>query len=172
MYRAIRTLAVAIAVVASVAVATAQETAPRDAGDEYTIDLPAGWEQESFVDGAKIRRVEYIFGDRSKGLLKVKRVRAERGQTFDDVVSHDVDGSLKFQPGFVMGRNERFAGGAHTGALVQYDFTRGGKPMLGRHYYLAGAEGTVWVLQFTGDRTTLGQIRNVTDQMARSFKEK
>ena len=34
-----------------------------------------------------------------------------------------------------------------------------------------GADGTVWVLQFTGDRTTLGQIRNETDQITRSFRE-
>lgn len=54
--------------------------------------------------------------------------------------------------------------------MVQFDFTRGGKPMLGRYYYLADRDGTVWVLQFTGDRTLLGQSRNVTDQMARSFR--
>ncbi len=167
MYRAVRTLGLLIAIVAAVTAVPAQET-----GDEYLVDLPAGWQQESFVDGAKIKRVEYTYGDRSKGLLKIKRVRAERGQTLDDVVTRDVDGSMKFQPGFVAGKNEPFTGGALTGAFVQYDFTRGGKPMMGRHYYLGGADGTVWILQFTGDRTTLGQIRNITDQMARSFKER
>ena len=159
-------LVVVLAIVAAVGAATAQD------GDTYKLDLSTGWEQSSFVDGAKIRRVEYVYGDRSQGLLKVKRIRAESGQTLEDVVARDVDGSLKFQPGFVQGRQERFAGGSLTGYLVQFDFTRGGKPMLGRFYYLQGSDATVWVLQFTGDRTTLGEIRNVTDQMARSFREK
>jgi len=167
MKRAVRTLVVALAIAAAAAVAPAQE-----AGDAYTMDLSRGWEQTSFVDGAEIRRVEYVYGDRSQGLLKVKRIRAEGGQTLEDVVARDVDGSLKFQPGFVQGRQERFAGGSLTGYLVQFDFTRGGKPMLGRFYYLQGSDATVWVLQFTGDRTTLGEIRNVTDQMARSFRER
>lgn len=138
---------------------------------EYALDLPAGWDMTSFVDGAKIKRTEYVYGDRSKGLLKVKRLRAERGEPIETVMASDVDASLKFQPGYVAGKNERFGGGALAGYFVQFDFTRGGKPMLGRNYYLQGADGSVWVLQFTGDRTVLAQIRNLTDQMARSFRE-
>ncbi len=144
----------------------------QDAGSDYALDLSAGWEQTSFVDGAKIKRTEYVYGDRSKGLLKVRRLRTESSEPLETTVSNDVDGSLKFQPGYVQGRREAFGGGAMTGFLVQYDFTRGGKPMLGRNYYLKSGDGSVWVLQFTGDRTTLGEIRNLTDQMARSFQEK
>jgi hypothetical protein len=168
MKTAVRMFALALALVAAVAFpAAAQEP---DQG--YAIDLPAGWEQASFVDGAKIKRTEYVFNDRAKGLLKVRKIRVEPGQRIDDVVSHDVDGSIKFQPGYVQGHTERFGGGTLAGALVQFDFTRGGRPMLGRNYYLQGADGAVWVLQFTGDRETLGSIRNLTDQMARSFQEK
>ena len=58
-----------------------------------------------------------------------------------------------------------------AGTLMEFDFTASGKPMLGRYYYLKGSNSTIWVLQFTGDRTVLGSMRNVTDQMARSFKE-
>jgi hypothetical protein len=159
-------LAIAVLVGVASTVATAQE---KEEG--YAIDLPSGWSQETFVDGAKIRRTEYVYGDRSQGLLKVKRIRAERGQTLEDVVTRDVEGTLKFLPAYVPGRAERFGGGALQGSLVQFDFTRGGRQLLGRHYYLAGSDGTVWVLQFTGDRTVLGQLRNVTDQMARSFRE-
>lgn len=166
MKKAVRMLAVAVMLGAAVGIAAAQDA------DHYTIDLPAGWEQANFVDGAKIPRVEYVYGDRSRALLKIKRIRGERGEQLGDVVTHDVDGSLKFQPGYVPGRSERFAGGTLAGQFVQFEFTRGGKPMLGRYYYLTGDDGAVWVLQFTGDRETLGQIRNVTDQMARSFREK
>jgi hypothetical protein len=157
-------------IVTALLVAAGPGAMAQEAG-EYAIDLPAGWSQESYVDGAKIKRVEYIFGDRTRALLKVKRLRAERGQTVEDVAARDVDSTLKFLPGYVLGRTERFAGGTHTGTFVQFDFTRGGRPMLGRHYYLAGSDGTVWALQFTGSRDVLGQLRNATDQMARSFRE-
>jgi hypothetical protein len=144
----------------------------QEQGADYDLDLPAGWEMATFVDGAKIKRTEYVFGDRSKGLLKIKRIRGDRSLPIETVATNDVDASLKFQPGYVAGRNERFGGGALPGYFVQFDFTRGGRPMLGRNYYLNGADGTVWVLQFTGDRTTLAGIRNLTDQIARSFREK
>lgn len=141
--------------------------------DDYVLNLPTGWEQTGYTDGAKVERIEYIYGDRSAGLLKVKRVRLDAGDTLDSYVDRDTSVTLRFLPGFVPGRQERFAGGAMAGSLVQFDFTKGGKPMLGRYYYLAGADpGTVWILQFTGDRNSLGQIRNLTDQMARSFHAK
>ena len=144
----------------------------QEPGSDFDVDLPSGWEMTTFVDGAKVKRTEYVFGDRSKALLKVKRLRSERSEGFESLVTGDVEGGLKFQPGFVAGRNERFGGGTLTGSLVEFDFTRGGRPMLGRNYYLQAADGSVWVLQFTGDRTTLGGIRNLTDQIARSFRAK
>lgn len=166
-------IAVLLGVVSAAASAqdTGEQAAEKVTKPEYTIDLPAGWSEESFIDGAKIKRTEYVYGDRSQGLLKVKRIRAERGQTLEDVAGRDVDGTLKFLPGYVPGRAERFGGGSLQGQFVQFDFTRGGRQLLGRHYYLAGSDGAVWVLQYTGDRSILGQLRNVTDQMARSFRE-
>ncbi|HQR37671.1 MAG TPA: hypothetical protein PLF26_04650 [Blastocatellia bacterium] len=141
--------------------------------DDYSLSLATGWELSAYTDGAKVERVEYIYGDRSAGLLKVKRVRLDSGETLDAYVDRDTAVTLRFLPGFVQGRQERFAGGAMAGMLVQFDFTKGGKPMLGRYYYLAGADNSsIWVLQFTGDRSVLGQARNITDQMARSFRER
>lgn len=140
-------------------------------GDEYQLVLPQGWELNSYTDGARIKRVEYIYGDRSNAVLKVKRVRLGRDDTIEAIVDREI-GALRFQPGFVQGRSEDFSGGGLAGKMIQFDFTRSGKPMLGRHYYLAGGDSTVWVMQFTGDRTSLGQMRNVTDQMARSFRAK
>ena len=138
--------------------------------DDYTIDLPAGWEMHSYRDGATIERKEYVYGDRSDALMKVKRLRVSPGEAVDAVAERESDQTLRFQPGFVPSRSEQFGGGSHRGVLVQFDFTRAGKPMLGRYYYLRADESTVWVLQFTGDRDVLGRIRNVTDQMARSFQ--
>lgn len=106
MKRVAVVLAVALALVAVPAVVPAQ-----DAG-EYMIDLPAGWERTEYVDGAKIHRVEYVNGDRTRSLLKVRRLRTERGESLDNVVQRDVDGSVKFLPGYFQGRSERFAGGS------------------------------------------------------------
>ena len=141
-------------------------------GDGYELrQLPDGGERIDYTDGATIGRVEYIYRDRSEGLLKVRRFRVAPGEGPEKVAERELDQSLRFLPGFVRGRTEPFSGGNHAGILTQFDFTRGGKPMLGRHYYLRGDDSTVWVLQFTGDRTTLGHIRNMTDQMARNFKQ-
>jgi hypothetical protein len=158
-------LALAVALVLGL---SATASAQRDA--DYAFDLPQGWERESFVDGAQIKRTEYVYGDRSSAMLKVKKVRIGRGETVDSVVERELT-ALRFLPGFAQGRSEPFTAGALSGQLVQFDFNRGGKPMMGRHYYLAGGDSALWVLQFTGDRSTLGGLRNVTDQMARSFRE-
>jgi hypothetical protein len=138
----------------------------------YDFTLPTGWEQTSFVDGAQIKRVEYIYGgDRSRALLKVKRHRVARGDTTATVIDREVQ-NLRFLPGYSATRSEPLGGGTYTGTMTQFDFTRGGRQLMGRYYFLAGDDSTVWELQFTGDRTLLGSLRNATDQIARSFKEK
>lgn len=139
---------------------------------EYTLVLPADWQKIEFKDGAGVLRVEYIFRDRSDALLKIKRVRVMEGETAAQVADRDLDQVLRFAPGFVRGKTEALGGSALMGVLAQYEFTRGGRPMLGRNYYLNGPEGNVWVLQFTGDRATLSELRAVTDRMAREFRQK
>lgn len=153
-------------------VAAVATTAVAQVVPDYSISLPGGWEKAAFTDGAKIDRVEYINGDRRNGLLKIKRVRLEPGESIDAVVARDTDGSHKFLPSYVAGRSERFAGGTMSGYLVQFDYSRGGAAMMGRNYYLAGRDSSVWILQFTGERTSLAPIRNETDQIARTFAEK
>jgi hypothetical protein len=140
--------------------------------DGYTLQLPDGWERVEYKDGASIGRIEYIFKDRSQGLLKIRRLRVAPETAPAQLAQQDMDGRLSYMPGYARGRTETFSGGAlKEGALLQFDFTNGGKPMLGRNYYLRGDQTTVWVLQFTGDRSVLGTIRNVTDQMARGFRQ-
>jgi hypothetical protein len=142
-------------------------------GDGYEpLTLPGGWEKVEYADGANIGRVEYVYNDRSEGLLKVKRTRVTAGEGPEQIAEREHEQTLRFLPGYQRGRTEPFAGGNHTGIMTQFDFTRAGKPMLGRHYYLKGDDSTVWVLQFTGDRTILGKVRNMTDQIARSFKSR
>jgi hypothetical protein len=164
----------ATALLAALALATVLAAGvPAHGQVEYEpLTLPTGWEKIEYRDGAAIDRVEYIYHDRSQALLKIKRVRTTPPEGPREVAEKDLEQTLRFLPGYVRGRTEEFGGGNHQGIFAQFDFTRGGKPMLGRHYYLRGDDSTVWVLQFTGDRTALGQIRNVTDQMARAFRQR
>lgn len=146
--------------------------APAQSKDDYRFDLPSGWEQSQYTDGATIERIEYIYRDRNDALLKVKRMRVNPSDRTDDIANRDIDVSVKIFPGYVRGKSEAFGGGANAGVFIQFDFTKAGKPMLGRYYYLRSDESTLWVLQFTGNRSVLGPLRNETDQMARSFQQK
>ena len=56
----------------------------------YSITHP-GWEKAAFTDGAKIDRVEYVYGDRKHGLLKIKRVRLEPGDSIEAVIAKDTE---------------------------------------------------------------------------------
>ena len=91
--------------------------------------------------------------------------------TASDVARRDVDQKLRFIPGFVEGREEKFSGRLN-GVTVSYEYTQTGKPMIGRTYYLLADNRTVYALRFTGLRDQLAKIRNQTDLIARSFKLK
>ena len=71
----------------------------------------------------------------------------------------------------VEGKEEAF-NGRLDGVTVSYEFTRTGKVMLGRTYYLQADNRTIYALRFTGLRDKLSRIRNQTDLIARSFKLK
>jgi hypothetical protein len=139
-------------------------------GQDYSLELPDGWVANEYVDGAQYRRVEYIYGERSQGLLRIKRVRSTQGEDPGALSDRDSEMVLRYQPGYVRGRSEKFGGGHLSGVVTQYEFTNGGRPMLGRNYYLRGDDTTIWVLQFTGERNTLRQARPETDRIARSFQ--
>src|SRR5205085_4861535 len=87
--------------------------------DGYDLALPDGWQRVEFKDGASIGRVEYIYKDRSQGLLKVRRIRAGAEITPEQLAQQDMDGKLSYMPGYARGRSEAFSGGAHRGVLLQ-----------------------------------------------------
>ena len=79
--------------------------------------------------------------------------------------------SLRYQPGFIEGKEEKF-NGRMDGVTVSYEYTLTGKPMMGRIYFLQSDSRTAYVLHFTGLRDSISRIRNQTDSIARSFKLK
>ena len=158
------------AVFALTAAAHAQETFS-SANADYTLELPsARWKVTQEPDSLH-EHAEFIYGDRNDGYLKIRKEVVEAGTTAQDIARRDQDQKLRFQTGFVEGRQEKFSG-RMEGVTFGYEYTAGGKAMAGRVYYLQGDNRTVYVLRFTGLRDKLLLIRNQTDGIARSFRLK
>jgi hypothetical protein len=138
---------------------------------EYTLDLPSvSWKVITEPDAAH-EHAEFVYGDRLEGYLQVRKEVVDAGTTASDLARRDLDQKLRFLPGFVEGKEEKFSGRLN-GVTSSYEFVRTGKTMMGRIYYLQGDNRTIYALRFSGLRDRLGRIRNQTDLIARSFKLK
>ncbi|HEX8502173.1 MAG TPA: hypothetical protein VF659_16425 [Pyrinomonadaceae bacterium] len=165
----------ALALLASAATAAAgaaaQEQPFTSETDEYALELPSEvWKAVPRPDNAR-QHAEFVNGDRSGGYLRVRREAVEGGADLRDYARAEADTKLRFLPGFVGGKEERFAGRL-SGVVSNYEYTSGGKPMAGRVYYLQADGRTVYVLHFTGMRDRLQRIQSQTDAIARSFRLK
>lgn len=164
------TILVLLMVAGSCSLAAAQESSKSDQVD-YTIELPSPvWRAIQDPDGAR-GHAEFINGDRLEGYLQIRKEVVDAGTTASDLARRDLDQKLRFLPGFVEGKEEKFAGRL-SGVTVSYEFVRTAKPMMGRIYYLQADNRTIYALRFTGLREKLARIRNQTDLIARSFKLK
>ena len=163
-------LALACLLTLGSAVASAQQTFTSDNAG-YTIELPSEkWRVIQEPDSLH-EHAEFIYGDRNDGYLRIRKEVVEAGTTTSDISRRDQDQKLKFQTGYVEGKEEKFAGRLN-GVTFGYEYTSGGKAMAGRLYYLQADNRTIYALRFTGLRDRLLQIRNQTDSIARSFQLK
>jgi len=150
------------------ATAVVQETYD---GGEYTIELPSPtWKVISEPDAAHVH-TEFVNGDRLDGYLQIRKEVVDAGTTPSDLGRQDLDQKLRFLPGFIEGKEEKFSGRL-SGVTVSYEFIKTAKPMMGRIYYLQADNRTIYALRFSGARDKLARIRNQTDLIARSFKLK
>lgn len=150
--------------------AAAQESYTSDQVD-YTIELPSAlWRSISEPDAAH-EHAEFIYGDRLDGFLQIRKEVVDAGTTPSDLARRDLEQKLRFLPGFVEGKEEKFSGRL-SGVTVSYEFIKTAKPMMGRIYYVQADNRTIYALRFTGLRDKLARIRNQTDLIARSFKLK
>ena len=165
------TIFFALAAIFAVALAAQAQETFSSANADYALELPsARWKVTQEPDSLH-EHAEFIYGDRNDGYLKIRKEVVEAGTTAQDIARRDQDQKLRFQTGFVEGRQEKFAG-RMDGVTFGYEYTAGGKAMAGRVYYLQGDNRTVYVLRFTGLRDKLLLIRNQTDGIARSFRLK
>jgi hypothetical protein len=138
---------------------------------DYTFELPSTTWKAILEPDATHEHPEFVFGDRLDGFLQIRKEVVDAGTTASEVARRDQDLKLRFLPGFVEGKEEKF-NGRLDGVTISYEFVRTGKPMLGRTYYLQADNRTIYALRFTGLRDKLSRIRNQTDLIARTFKTK
>ncbi len=138
---------------------------------DYTFELPStNWKAILEPDAAH-EHPEFVYGDRLDGFLTIRKETVDAGTSASELARRDQDLKLRFLPGFIEGKEERF-NGRLDGVVISYEFVRTGKPMLGRTYYLQVDNRTIYALRFTGLRDKLSRIRNQTDLIARTFKTK
>ncbi len=153
------------------ALALAQSQTFTSENVDYTLELPSPtWRIVQEADSVH-QHTEFIYGDRNDGYLKIRKEMVDEGTTAADLARRDQEQKLRFMPGYVDGKQERFAGRL-SGMTISYEFTSGGKPMAGRTYYLQADNRTIYALRFTGMRDKLSRIRNQTDLISRSFQTK
>lgn len=138
---------------------------------EYEIELPSTvWKVISEPDAVH-EHTEFVNGDRLDGYLQIRKESVDPALSLSDLARHDQEQKLRYLPGFMEGKEEKFSGRLN-GLTATYEFVRTGKPMMGRIYYLQIDNRTIYTLRFTGLRDKLTRIRNQTDLIARSFRLK
>jgi len=169
MRRLLTTAACALALAAA-AFAQGGEIYTSDEFD-FELELPnQTWRALPRGDSSH-RHAEFIYGDRSDGLLRVRKELVGESDNLNDLADRDRDNKLRFLSGLVPGRREDFPGRL-SGISVPYEYTQAGKPWAARIYYLRADPRTMYVLHFTGRRDTLLRLRSQTDAIARSFRVK
>jgi hypothetical protein len=165
-----RLLTIAACALALAALASAQEVYT-SAEFGFELELPNQTWRALPRDEGSHRHAEFIYGDRSDGLLRVRKEIVSESDQLHELADRDRDNKLRFLPGLVPGRREEFPGRLN-GISVPYEYTQAGKPWVARLYYLRADPRTVYVLHFTGRRETLLRLRSQTDAIARSFRVK
>ena len=138
---------------------------------DYTFELPSPMWRAILEPDAAHENPEFVFGDRLDGHLTIRKEVVDAGITAGQLAERDMDQKLRFLPGFVEGKQDPF-NGRLDGVMITYEYTKTGKVMQGRTYYLQTDNRTIYALRFTGLKDKLSRIRNQTDLIARSFKLK
>ena len=91
------------------AAALAQQLYTNDKVD-YSFELPsATWKVIAEPDAAH-EHTEFVYGDRLEGYLQVRKEVVDAATTPADLARRDQDQKLRFLPGFVEGKEEKFNG--------------------------------------------------------------
>jgi hypothetical protein len=150
--------------------AFAQSVTFSDVNCDYTFDLPDAMWKMVGKPTVTSPNVEYNYVESFSGNLEVRKISVKTDELISEVISRETEQKLQFLPGFVNGKEMDFTGKL-KGRVFNFEYSKNGKNMSGRFYYLR-SDDTVYVLRFTGLRDKLLAIRNQTDSIARTFKLK
>ena len=149
--------------------AAAQTRTYEDADEGYALELPSpSWDVVQRPGGVRGRTRFVYRGAGGECRLRVRRELVDRGVT-PAALADEEESELRFLPGYVENRLEPFDGRLR-GAVLAYEYSKGGRLMAGRTYYLQADGRTIYILRFTGARKPLAQLRGETDAIARSFR--
>jgi hypothetical protein len=138
-----------------------------DPAGQYKLTLMGDWRAVSYNDAVGRQKTEFVYRDRSEGLLKI--TRESMSGSLADVARQEEENLKIYRPGFERSASEPFGGGVLSGIRLSFFSTEGNRKMANTFYYLQD-KNSVWVLRFTGKRGSLDTVRNLTDQVARSFR--
>jgi hypothetical protein len=157
--------AVLVAVISTAYAQNAHEFT--DSSGRYKLSLMGDWRAVSYDDAVGRQKTEFVYRDRSEGLLKITRESLAGALT--DAVRQDEENLKIYRSGFEGSSSEAFGGGALTGVRLSFFSTEGTRKIANTYYYLQD-KNAMWVMRFSGRRGALDTVRNLTDQMARSFR--
>ena len=140
----------------------------KDPSGRFQLELMGDWRAVSYNDAVGRPRTDFVYRDRREGLLKITK-EARSGSSLQDMVRTEEETLRTYRPGFERAATEPFGGGKLRGLRLSFYSTVGGRQVASTHYYLEDGD-SVWVLRFVGRRGAIDAIRNITDQMARSFQ--
>ena len=138
-----------------------------DPTNTYRLVLQGDWKAVSYNDAVGRQKTEFVYRDRSEGLLKISRETLSGSVA--EMVRREEENLRTYRPGFERAASEVFGGGALSGMRLSFFASDSGHQTASTFYFLKDND-TVYVLRFTGKRGSLDAIRNLTDQIARSFR--
>jgi hypothetical protein len=138
-----------------------------DPNGRYKLTLVSDWKAVSYSDAVGRNKIEFVYRDRSEGLLKI--TKESLNGSIANNVRQEEENLKTYRAGFERAANEAFGAGALRGLRFSFYSTDGGRQVANTYYYLQDGT-TVWVLRFSGRRGVIDTTRNLTDQIARSFQ--
>lgn len=138
-----------------------------DETGRYKITLAGEWRPVSYTDAAGRRKTEFVYGQRSEGLLRISK--ENRGDSsLADISRKETEGLKLCQSGVTVAGDEPFEGGILRGRRLAFCYTEGNRWIAATYYFLED-HNTVWILRFTGRMGLLDANRDLTDATARSL---
>jgi hypothetical protein len=138
-----------------------------DKAGGYKLSLYGDWRAVNYNDAVGRAKTEFVFRDRSEGLLKISS-QPLQGE-LANMVQAEEENQRIYRAGFERAASETFGGGTLSGMRLSFYTTEGPRQLAHTIYFLQD-KNTIYVLRFAGKRGVLDRNRNISDQVARSFQ--